>query len=200
MATRIRDAVTATAVLLAAGVGLLTHPAATAATAGIAALFVGPLTAMCVYSSDPFRGTAVRTGVAAALVVAGGGAVVAGLVALLGIVAVPVVLLLVLAGAVWVWWRGCPPLVRAFVAARPVTGLPAIGGTVSTADLCATWQHTCELIRDLPPDSPDRAVVVDARRQLLDELERRDPVGFHRWLQSEPDASGDPGRYLRTDR
>lgn len=205
MAIRIRDVVLFTPVFLVAGVGLLTHPAETSAAVGIATLFVGPLTAICVYSADPFCGTAVRVGVAAAVLVAGGGAVVAGLVAVLGAVTVPVVLLLVLAGAAWVWRRGWPSRLRAFFSTGPAAALPATrlvadGAAESTADLCATWQRTGLLLRDLPPSSPDRPGVVDARQRLLDEFERRDPVGFHRWLQSEPDACGDPARYLRTER
>ncbi len=210
MAIRIRHIAACTPVFLVAGIGMLAHPAEVAATAGIAASFVGPLTAMSAYSADPFRGNTARLGVATAVLVGVGGAVVAGLAALLGGVAVPVAGLLLVAGAMWVWRRDYPAPVRAYLwpdapivtasGAPTAAGLPVETGAVSTVDLCETWQHTGWLLRALPSTSPDRSVVVDARRRLLDEFERRDPAGFHRWMQDEPDTRSDPGQYLHTDR
>jgi hypothetical protein len=38
--------------------------------------------------------------------------------------------------------------------------------------------------------------VGEQRRAYLDEMARRDPEGFHRWLDSGARAAGDPSRYL----
>jgi hypothetical protein len=40
------------------------------------------------------------------------------------------------------------------------------------------------------------AVIVDLRRRVLDELERRDPAGFATWMQNGPRAASNPGRYV----
>lgn len=44
-----------------------------------------------------------------------------------------------------------------------------------------------------------RALVVQRRQEALDELERRDPVGFARWLAAGVGAGSDPAQYLRGD-
>jgi hypothetical protein len=72
---------------------------------------------------------------------------------------------------------------------------PAI---VTTSQLCGAWQRSYWLLLDLPP-GPSRDEVVGLRRDLLDELERRDPTGFHRWLHTEPRAGSHPGHYLTAD-
>jgi hypothetical protein len=38
------------------------------------------------------------------------------------------------------------------------------------------------------------------RGRLLDEIERRDPLGFNRWLAATPCAGSDPGRHLTPGR
>jgi hypothetical protein len=68
-------------------------------------------------------------------------------------------------------------------------------GAVSTPQLCGAWQRTYWLLLDLPP-GPPRDQVVRIRRHVLDELERRDPTGFGRWLESGPRACNHPGQYL----
>lgn len=65
--------------------------------------------------------------------------------------------------------------------------------------LCASWQDTYRLIRDLPTDSVDHALVAEIRKQLLDEIARRDPAGFARWIHTGPRACSDPSRYLTAD-
>jgi hypothetical protein len=71
--------------------------------------------------------------------------------------------------------------------------------TASTPQLCGAWQRSYWLMRELPP-GPTRYEVVLIRHELLNELERRDPTGFHRWLETEPRAGSHPGRYLHTER
>jgi hypothetical protein len=44
-----------------------------------------------------------------------------------------------------------------------------------------------------------RESIVRRRQETLDELERRDPVGFARWLADGPIAGSDPAQYLRPD-
>jgi hypothetical protein len=69
---------------------------------------------------------------------------------------------------------------------------------VSTTQLCGAWQSTYWLLLDLPR-GPVHDEVVIIRRRVLDELERRNPTGFDRWLQTEPRACSHPGRYLVAD-
>lgn len=67
--------------------------------------------------------------------------------------------------------------------------------TLSTPELCLAWRRSYLALGDLPA-GPDRGELVTLRQSMLDELERRDPVGFRRWLEAGARAGGDPGRYL----
>jgi hypothetical protein len=44
-----------------------------------------------------------------------------------------------------------------------------------------------------------RHALVDRRLQALDELERRDPAGFARWLADGATVDSDPARYVSSD-
>jgi hypothetical protein len=44
-----------------------------------------------------------------------------------------------------------------------------------------------------------RQALADRRREALDELERRDPVGFARWLAAGATVDSDPARYVSGD-
>lgn len=200
---------------LLAVLGLLVLPMTVLIAGAFVAVLTGPLVAMCVHSVHPGSGDPVRAGARAAAATLAIVMVGAGLAVLLGPVAMLVLPLLVAAG---VWWyprhRSATSTPRATDLARPRSGLqPARGpgpatpavprintGAVPTEVLCATWQRTYWLLRDLPADSPDRPVVIEARGRLLEEFERRDPDGFGRWLDTHPRACSDPGRYLRVDR
>lgn len=81
---------------------------------------------------------------------------------------------------------------------RPVLGAAAIDG-VSTGQLCRVWRESYWLLAE-PGPGPAHGEVVDCRRRVLDELERRDPAGVARWLGSAPRAGADPGRYLHAPR
>jgi hypothetical protein len=66
----------------------------------------------------------------------------------------------------------------------------------STADLCQEWTRTARALTGrLDPRA--RATLVQRREELLDELERRDPAGFARWLAAGPDLGSDPADYVR---
>lgn len=135
--------------------------------------------------------------------------VLAGLVVLLGPSA-PVLVLLV-AGAAIAWrvhagrnriadsdderghhQRGAP---RPALRVVPAVPAPATLAEVPTAELCRAWRVsylTVATTRD--PDV--REQVATARRHNLDELERRDPASFWRWIDSGARAASDPARYI----
>ena len=45
-------------------------------------------------------------------------------------------------------------------------------------------------------DAAARAALVARREEALDELERRDPAGFARWLAAGPTLASDPAGYV----
>ena len=84
--------------------------------------------------------------------------------------------------------------------APPAVQLPAavpfpVLGTLSTPELCLAWRRSYLTLVELPA-GPARGELVAVRQSMLDELERRDTDGFHRWLDDGARAGGDPGRYL----
>lgn len=88
------------------------------------------------------------------------------------------------------------------VAALPAVDLPAVVpspvlGTLTTPELCLAWRRSYLTLVELPA-GPARVELVAVRQSMLDELERRDSDGFHRWLSAGARAGGDPGRYLAT--
>lgn len=52
----------------------------------------------------------------------------------------------------------------------------------AVAELCLVWRRSDEELRRVPADDPDRGKLVAVRQLLLEEMERRDPAGFRRWL------------------
>jgi hypothetical protein len=90
-----------------------------------------------------------------------------------------------------------------------VPGGPALGGAVpagpssslplavlSTEELGREWARTTAALAG--PLSPGaRGAVVARRQETLDELERRDPAGFARWLAGSPLPGSDPAGHLR---
>lgn len=154
----------------------------------------------------PRRGTvrrAARAGIATTVVCLA----LTGAGSILGAAGGPVILLLLLAVALWAW-RARRYLTSSSVAgagpdARPV--VPERSSTVSepppdtaaltTPELCRAWQRSYLALIDVP-EGPVREDIAAWRRSLLDELERRDPVGFDKWLRDGARAGSDPGRYL----
>jgi len=185
---RVLIAVLTGAGLLMGAVGVVLAPALLPCWFVLGAVVAGAIYARLVERTKPGSADARRACRDLAVLVGLGSAVactvLVGLVIVFGSVSGPVVLILVLAGAPRMW-RG---LRRGRVA--PET---------TTAELCLTWRRSYLALLDTP-SGPDRDRVVDQRRELLDELHRRDPDGFARWLDTGARANGDPGRYLGTGR
>jgi hypothetical protein len=137
--------------------------------------------------------------------------VAAGIIGLLGAVAGLVIPLLLAATGLWVWRnRG---VVETCFPAADTTPTPPVAGVATTTtpqfmpmtpidpclmsvpQLCLAWHRSYWLLHDLPP-GPARSDMVSRRQRLLDELERRDPAGFDRWLHSGASANSNPGCYL----
>jgi hypothetical protein len=75
----------------------------------------------------------------------------------------------------------------------------ASGGTLtdlSTHELCGAWRQSWLVLLDVRHDPTQWVQVAEARRRYLDELERRDPTGFFRWLDSGARAGGNPLKFV----
>jgi len=73
--------------------------------------------------------------------------------------------------------------------------LPPVS-TLTTRALGEEWvRTTAELAGWLSPAA--RASLVSRRQEALDELERRDPDGFERWLAAGPAGGSDPAEFVR---
>lgn len=68
-------------------------------------------------------------------------------------------------------------------------------GDMSIAELCLAWRRSYPALTSHVGGSDGWASVVELRRSVLDELERRDPSGFARWIATARAAS-DPGRFI----
>jgi hypothetical protein len=80
----------------------------------------------------------------------------------------------------------------------PVTGPSAVRPVteLSTEELGREWlEGTAALAGQLEPAT--RTSLVRRRQDALDELERRDPDGFLRWLTTGPVLERDPARFVR---
>ena len=204
---RVLIAVLTGAGLLMGAVGVVLAPALLPCWFVLGAVVAGAIYARLVERTKPGSADARRACRDLAVLVGLGSAVactvLVGLVIVFGSVSGPVVLILVLAGAPRMW-RGLqrgrawtPPSPAPAPAAPPV--IESVAPETTTAELCLTWRRSYLALLDTP-SGPDRDRVVDQRRELLDELHRRDPDGFARWLDTGARANGDPGRYLGTGR
>jgi hypothetical protein len=70
---------------------------------------------------------------------------------------------------------------------------------MSTRALGQEWVRTSEVLAGRL-DPAARAALVLRRQEVLDELERRDPAGFSRWLLGGPVPGSDPADFVRHDR
>jgi hypothetical protein len=78
------------------------------------------------------------------------------------------------------------------VSPPPVSLLPTVA-------LGREWVRTSEALQTrLEPAA--QQVVVRRRQDVLDELERRDPAGFARWLIAAPHGNDDPAAFVQADR
>lgn len=91
------------------------------------------------------------------------------------------------------------PIARPAVVTGNVAGGPVAAAPLSALPLDALgreWTSTsAALAARLDPRA--RQAIVRRREAVLDELERRDPAGFARWLAAGPLSATDPARYLR---
>ena len=67
---------------------------------------------------------------------------------------------------------------------------------LSTGDLGDEWLHTTAALAGRL-DPATRQSLVDRREAVLDELERRDPDGFTRWLAAAPTRGSNPADFVR---
>ncbi|SDF60468.1 hypothetical protein SAMN05660662_2682 [Blastococcus aurantiacus] len=81
------------------------------------------------------------------------------------------------------------------VSARTV--LPPVR-ILSSRSLGEEWLRTTALL-DAAPEPLTREAVAARRASVLDELERRDPEGFARWLAHGTDRGSNPAEFLREE-
>lgn len=81
---------------------------------------------------------------------------------------------------------------------RPAQLLPPVP-VMSTRALGQEWVRTSAILAGRL-DPAARSALVHRRQEALDELERRDPEGFARWLVGGPVPGSDPADYVRHDR
>jgi len=230
MLTRIYRTVAAAAACLLAAVGgvvlAVVSPAAFAAVIGTGA-GVGVIVAMHLPHTEPparsKAGHAVEIGVAAAAVAVFGLLAMVGAFAMLGAAAGPLFLVLLGVTGAGLWrhraaWRAyagavtrpATPAQPADTAAdaprrpaetpQPPSVAPQIvSGPLTVRALCLAWHRSHWSLQSLPA-GPGRAELITTRGRLLDELEQRDPVGFHRWLHRGVRATSDPSHYLTEHR
>jgi hypothetical protein len=83
------------------------------------------------------------------------------------------------------------------VPGRPPGTAPGLAG-LSTGALGREWLRSAAALES-GGDAESRAQLVQWRREALDELERRDPAGFARWLAAGATVDSDPAQYVRGD-
>jgi hypothetical protein len=83
---------------------------------------------------------------------------------------------------------------RAVAAVVPLS-VPGDVRSLSVPELGREWVRTSALLREVS-DPATRQGLVRRRQEALDELERRDPVGFARWLASGATVDDDPTAFV----
>jgi hypothetical protein len=196
-------------VLALAGAGVLAVIGCLAVRGpGLVAIAVGGLFAACTAAGIARESAGVRSAVDAAVQAAGWtvGAllVLAGVAALAGGV-VTVLLAASVGGGLLAYrlrrvqrpgLRAVPPVTTAPRAVPAPTLLRPSVRSLGTADLGQEWVRTTALLAGHLEPAWRRAVV-GRREEVLDELERRDPAGFARWLAESPQPGSDPAAYVR---
>ena len=81
----------------------------------------------------------------------------------------------------------------------PVVSVRTTVTGVATDELCLVWRRSDEELRRASDDDPERGQLAEFRQLLLDEMERRDPAGFRRWLDEDAMAGTDPQSFLCPD-
>jgi hypothetical protein len=70
---------------------------------------------------------------------------------------------------------------------------------LGTSDLGNEWLRTTSALAS-PVEPATRQQIIERRQETLDELERRDPAGFARWLAAGAAGGSDPATFVREDR
>ncbi len=141
---------------------------------------------------------------------AAGMVTVIGLITLAGAPALPLILLMAITSApVCRYLRDrveftpslpCSkdPLIRTGGVDVPLLPLPDCS-QLSDEALCRCWRMSFPALQSDPSTSPsatDALHLARTREAYLDEIERRDPRGFARWLESGARAGSDPAKFL----
>lgn len=190
-------------------VGALVLRAPGLATVLVVAVLVGGTTAGIARETPGRGGGALDAGARAAGWTAGGLLVLAGVAALTGPVVTVLAAGLLLAGVVAVRLRRAggvpgldlrplppvPPRPGAVRADGPGLLVPEVG-TMTTAALGDEWLGGTALLGSRL-DPVVRRALVGRRGAVLDELERRDPAGFARWLADGPASGTNPADHVR---
>jgi hypothetical protein len=103
--------------------------------------------------------------------------------------------------------RGVPGLTPVTGDGDPAPVLPAAllsraqhpVSLLSTAVLGTEWLRTTAALA-CPLEPAARQAIIRHRQETLDELERRDPAGFARWLGAGAATDSDPATFVRADR
>lgn len=83
----------------------------------------------------------------------------------------------------------------------PLASVPVVSvSALNNQELCQAWRISYTALQriQLTGDITQQARLVAVRQAYLDELERRDPSGFARWLSAGARPASDPGRYVKT--
>ncbi len=115
---------------------------------------------------------------------------IAGLVVVIGPGMVPAAAAL---GVPLVWSHRRPPAARPAVPEPEDDAAPLRG--LSNLQLSRAWQTSYSQLA-AAHDAASLNRVCAVRRQQLDEIERRDPTGFHRWISSGYWVRGDSAPFL----
>jgi hypothetical protein len=109
---------------------------------------------------------------------------------------------LLFAGA-WSGWRTVSGAPQRGSRSRQTTSASHTGAprsmpvsALSLDELCLAWRRSFVQLQHAG-DERGRHIVISSRQAYLDELERRDPPGFAKWLDSGARAAGDPSRFVR---
>lgn len=154
-----------------------------------------------------------RAGVSVAVLVTASCLCVAGLVAVLGaeatsylllaclVLILPITLWLLLVGGPGRGWpvagprQGSEPKLQAISALSGLVAFSTPTTLMSMEDLCQAWRQSSGLLR-ATGRTISRGHLLRLREQLLDELERRDPAGFARWMGRGYRPDPDPSRHF----
>jgi hypothetical protein len=153
----------------------------------------------------------------AAMVGAAGGLAMLGSAAFVGLIGiVTAVLLVALSPAAITWYAsGVRSTLKVLLSERLLSandsgdgghhsdpfdsahGLRGVPRSLTDSQLCLAWRTSYTALQR-SRGLAHRGRLVAARQGYLDELERRDPSGFSRWLAAGARPASDPSKYLTT--